>query len=252
MTDDITQNPNTFDEINLNAPASESSEAPAPAAETGLQLNAIEARIVGALIEKELTTPEYYPLTLNALAAACNQKNNRAPLMALDGRDLQTGIYSLQDKRLVECFSGATSRTVKYRERFIAHLELDQEERALICELLLRGAQTPGELKNRATRMHPFTSLEQVAAALERLARHDPSPLVAELPRQLGQKETRFMHLLGDQPLDMSAPSPAPAPVATVADRSSRMDALEMRVSVLEEELSSMRAVIAAFKAQFE
>ena len=131
-------------------------------------LTPIEARIVGALIEKALTTPEYYPLTLNALLAACNQRNNRSPVMALDERTVQQGLYGLQEKRLAECFSGATARVVKYRERLIAELELDPAERALICELLLRGPQTPGELRSRASRMHPFASLDEVATTLQR------------------------------------------------------------------------------------
>ena len=240
------QNPFDPNGTDLSAP-----EPPTPAAaEPGLQLTSVEARIIGSLIEKELTTPEYYPLTLNSLLAACNQKNNRAPVTAFDEKDLKDGIYSLQEKRLAECFSGATSRAVKYRERFIAHLELDKEERALICELLLRGPQTLGELKNRAARMHPFNSLDEVQAALSRLSQHEPSPLVVELPRQPGQKDTRFAHLLGDQPLDMDAF--LSAPVASAADRSSRLDALETRVAALETELESMRALFATFKSQFE
>ena len=240
------ENPFDSNEADLSA-----TESPAPA-ETGLQLTPVEARIVGALIEKELTTPEYYPLSLNSLCAACNQKNNRAPLMALDGKTLQDGIYSLQEKRLVECFSGAVSRTVKYRERFIAHLELDKEERALVCELLLRGPQTVGELKARATRMHPFASAEEVHAALVRLSRHEPFPLVVELPRQLGHKEARFAHLLGDQPPEMEAPAPVFTPSATAADKTARLDTLEKRVAALETELDTMRALFATFKSQFE
>lgn len=239
------QNPFEFneEEAGVNAPAPD---------ETCLQLTPVEARIVGSLIEKELTTPEYYPLSLNSLCAACNQKNNRAPLMALDGKTLQDGIYSLQEKRLVECFSGAVSRTVKYRERFITHLELDKEERALVCELLLRGPQTVGELKTRAARMHPFTSTEEVLAALGRLSRHEPFPLVTELPRQLGHKEARFAHLLGDQPPEVEAPTPVFTPTASVADKSGRLDMLEKRVAALEEELGAMRTLFATFKSQFE
>ncbi|MDR2849830.1 MAG: YceH family protein [Verrucomicrobiota bacterium] len=220
-----------------------------------LQLTPLEARIIGALIEKEITTPEYYPLTLNALAAACSQKNNRSPVMDLDGQTLQNGIYSLQEKRLVECFSGATARTVKYRERFIAALELDREERALLCELLLRGPQTAGELKNRAARMHPFATLEETLAALARLAARDPQPFVAELPRLPGHKENRFAHLLGDQPPALDAPPAEPAWLATgdAATRpAGRVDALETRVAALEEEVAAMKALFATFKSQFE
>jgi hypothetical protein len=139
-------------------------EAPA------LRLTALEARILGALIEKEVTTPEYYPLTLNALLAACNQKNNRAPILTLDEETLAGGIVSLQDKGLLESFAGAGARSLKYRERLKNRLELAPDERAVLCELLLRGPQTAGELRNRAARMHPFTSPEEVQVTLDRLA----------------------------------------------------------------------------------
>jgi len=209
-------------------------------------LTPVEARIVGALIEKALTTPEYYPLTLNALLAACNQKNNRAPVMAVDERTLQNGLYSLQEKRLAECFSGATSRTVKYRERLIAEFELGPAERALICELLLRGPQTPGELRSRAARMHPFASLDEVMAALQRLAAREDGALVTELPRQPGHKEARFAHLLGDSPPALEEPAAAgftPAPTPQPA-APSRLDALESRVAALETELAAMRDLL--------
>ena len=215
-------------------------------------LSPIEARIVGALIEKALTTPEYYPLTLNALIAACNQKNNRAPLMALDERTLQNGLYSLQEKRLAECFSGATSRTVKYRERLIAEFELDPAERALLCELLLRGPQTPGELRSRAARMHPFASLDEVMAALRRLAVREDGALVTELPRQPGHKEARFAHLLGDSPPALDEPgaagfTPAPTPQPSAP---SRLDALESRVAALETKLAALETELAVQRDQ--
>jgi len=217
-------------------------------------LSPLEARIIGALIEKELTTPEYYPLSLNSLQAACNQKNNRHPVMAVDERDLQNGLYALQEKRLVECFSGATSRTVKYRERFIAELELDREERALMCELLLRGPQTPGELKGRAARMHPFATLDETMSALHRLATHDAQPLVTELPRQPGHKEVRFAHLLGDQP-PCAEPVPAEADVsapAAAAGSADRLAELESRVAELERQTAELQALFQTFKSQFE
>lgn len=202
-----------------------------------LQLTPVEARIIGSLIEKKITTPEYYPLTLNALLAACNQKNNRSPAMSLDENELRNGIYGLQEKRLAECFSGATARAVKYRERFIAELELDPGEAALLCELLLRGPQTLGELKTRTARMHPFDTLEDVQAALNRLAARDPHPFVTELPRQPGHKEVRFAHLLGDQPPVFEAPQPAAS-----SSSPSRLDMLEARVMSLELELAALKA----------
>ena len=220
-----------------------------------LQLTLLEARILGSLIEKEVTTPEYYPPTLNALLAACNQKNNRAPVMALDEETLARGIYSLQDKRLLESFAGATARALKYRERLTGHLALAPDERALLCELLLRGPQTAGELRARAARMHPFTTPEEVQAALERLAAREAGPLVVELPRQPGHKETRFAHLLGDQPPSADVPQadlPPPASVAAVMSEVARLTELENRVAALESETAELKALFKTFKAQFE
>ena len=213
-----------------------------------LQLSPLEARMLGSLIEKELTTPEYYPLTLNALLMACCQKNNRAPVMTLDEETLARGIYSLQDKHLLESFAGANARVLKYRERLIRHLDLAPDERAVICELLLRGPQTTGELRGHAARMHPFASPEEVQATLDRRAARPGGPLVVELPRQPGHKETRFAHLLGDQPPSSELPQtdlPPPAAVAAVMTEAARIAALDARVAALE-------AQFERFKSQFE
>lgn len=216
-----------------------------------LQLTALEARILGALIEKELTTPEYYPLTLNALLAACCQKNNRAPIIALDDETLARGIVTLQDKGLLESFAGAGARALKYRERLIARLSLAPDERAVLCELLLRGPQTPGELRTRAARMHPFTTPEEVQATLDRLASRAGGPLVAELPRQAGQKETRVAHLLGDQPPSSDLPQGAelapPPAIAAARGESARVAELEARVSALEAQVAELKAFAASF-----
>ncbi len=223
-------------------------------ASSAFQLSLLEARILGALIEKELTTPEYYPLTLNALLAACAQKNNRDPVMAPDEETLGRGIYSLQDKGLVESYAGATARSVKYRERLIARLDLAPPERAVLCELLLRGAQTPGELRSRASRMHPFASLEEVQAALAGLASRATGALVVELPRQPGQKEVRFAHLLGDQPptaVPAESNLPQPAVVVAAQGEAARLRDLEAKVAALETELADLRAEFQSFKAQF-
>lgn len=219
-------------------------------------LSPLEARILGALIEKEVTTPEYYPLTLNALLAACCQKNNRAPVISLDDETLARGIVTLQDKGLLESFSGASARTLKYRERLNSRLGLAPDERAVLCELLLRGPQTPGELRTRAARMHPFTTLEEVQAALDKLASRPAGALVSELPRQPGQKEARVAHLLGDQPPSAELPQgselPPPAAVAAALNGSARAAALEARVAALENEVSDLKALFATFKSQFE
>jgi len=224
-------------------------------ADQPLLLSPIEARILGSLIEKEITTPEYYQLTLNALIAACSQKNNRAPVMSIEEETLARGIYSLQDKRLLESFAGANARALKYRERLTTRLPLKPDERAVLCELLLRGPQTPGELRTRAARMHPFVSPEEVQATLDRLAARESGPLVTELPRQSGQKETRFAHLLGDQPpsAEIIQPElPPPAAVAAVIHEASRIAALETRVAALELELVELKALFQTFKSQLE
>ena len=213
-----------------------------------LLLSPLEARILGSLIEKEVTTPEYYPLTLNALLAACNQKNNRAPVLTVDEDTLARGIYSLQEKHLLESFAASNARTLKYRERLTRHLALAPDERAVLCELLLRGLQTTGELRARAQRMHPFASPEEVQATLDRLAARPGGPLVTELPRQPGHKETRVAHLLGDQPPSVELPQTdlaPPAAVAAVMNEALRVAALEARVAALE-------AQFERFKSQFE
>ncbi len=218
-------------------------------------LNPLEARILGALIEKAVTTPEYYPLTVNALLAACNQKNNRHPVLSLDEPALAAGLYSLQEKRLLEFFSGATARVLKYRERLTEALGLAPDERAVICELLLRGPQTPGELRNRAGRLHPFAALDEVQATLARLAARESGALVTELPRQPGQKESRFAHLLGDTPTATEpAPTecPPPAALAAVIGEASRAAAIEERLARIEEQVAALQEQFAAFRSQFE
>jgi uncharacterized protein YceH (UPF0502 family) len=220
-----------------------------------LQLTALEARILGSLIEKEVTTPEYYPLTLNALLAACNQKNNRAPVMTLDEETLARGVVTLQDKGLAESFAGASARALKYRERLNARLGLAPDERAVLCELLLRGPQTLGELRARCERMHPFTSPEEVQTTLNRLAARPGGPLVAELPRQPGQKEARVAHLLGDQPPAAEIPQadlPPHAAVAAARSEAARAAELEARVAALEAEVAELKTLFASFKSQFE
>ena len=218
-------------------------------------LTPLEARILGALIEKAVTTPEYYPLTVNALLAACNQKNNRNPVLSLDEPALSAGLYSLQGQHLLEFFSGATARVLKYRERLTDALGLAPDERAVICELLLRGAQTPGELRNRAGRLHPFATLEEVQATLARLAARDSGALVTELPRQPGQKEIRFAHLLGDPPTAperVSDACPTPAALAAGSGEASRSTSLSERLARIEEQVAALQEQFSAFRSQFE
>src|SRR6201988_4999790 len=159
-----------------------------------LQLSDIEVRVLGALVEKESTTPEYYPLSLNALVNACNQKSNRDPVMTLDEEVVRQALRSLSDQALVRS-AGGDSRVPKFEHRLNELYNFHRHEIAVLCVLLLRGPQTPGELRTRAERMYAFEDLEAVHAALNLLIRREP-PLVKVLPRQAGTKESRFMHLL--------------------------------------------------------
>ena len=212
-----------------------------------LNLTALEARILGALIEKEITTPEYYPLTLNGLLAACCQKNNREPVMALGAAEVEQALAGLQyDKKLVGTYSGVGSRVVKYTHRLIETLGVDTPELALLCELLLRGPQTPGELRGRASRMHPFASPAEVKIALDGLAARQPDPYVVELPRAAGCKENRYAHALGDVP----AVDPAAAPRAAAAPVRERAPGGEDRIRALEERIAALEARLAALRPE--
>lgn len=209
-----------------------------------LNLTALEARILGSLAEKELTTPEYYPLTLNALVAACNQKSNRDPMMNITAEDVTRGLTGLQyDKQLTGTYSGAGSRVVKYNHRLTETLGLESAELALLCELLLRGPQTAGELRGRAGRMHPFASPAEVKAALDALAARQPDPYVVQLPRLPGNKENRYAHALGDLPAETAvagggagAGLPAWPETPAAPGVVERLNQLEARVAALEEQ----------------
>jgi uncharacterized protein YceH (UPF0502 family) len=212
-------------------------------------LSDVEVRVLGALIEKDITTPDYYPLSLNALVNACNQKNNRDPVMALDEDAVRAALESLQRQRLAGPASGADGRVTKYEHRLQEVFNFDRRETAILCVLLLRGAQTPGELRGRAERMYRFEELEDVLATIEKLSQREP-PLVAVLPRQPGTKESRYMHLFSG-----GAP---PAEIADVraSTRSSagddRVGLLENEVAELRKEVAEMREQLAAFRRQFE
>jgi uncharacterized protein YceH (UPF0502 family) len=212
-------------------------------------LSDIEVRVLGSLIEKDITTPDYYPLSLNALVNACNQKNNRDPVMTLNEDAVRAALDSLQAQRLAGPASGADSRVTKYEHRLQEVFNFDRREIAILCVLLLRGAQTPGELRGRAERMYRFEELEDVHATLDRLSQRDP-PLVAVLPRQPGTKESRYMHLLSGSTVP-AEPAPARSQSSPSA-ADDRIASLESEVTELKKEVAEMREQLAAFRKQFE
>jgi uncharacterized protein len=219
-----------------------------------LHLNEIECRVLVSLIEKDITTPDYYPLSLNALVNACNQKNNRDPVMTLDESSVRQSLATLQEKRMAGPASGADSRVPKFEHRLQEVFNFDRREIAVVCVLLLRGPQTPGELRGRTDRMYHFETLDDVVATLDRLAQREP-PLVCMLPRQPGTKESRYIHLFSGEPTGGVALAPSPATEATsnpAAASDDRVSRLENEVSQLRQELAEMRQQLAEFRKQFE
>ena len=213
-------------------------------------LNPHEERVLGALIEKELTTPEYYPLSLNALSNACNQKSNRDPVMALAETDVVRALDSLRFRGLA-MHSADGGRVPKYAHSAAAKLHLDPAELALLCELLLRGPQTLGELRTHCERMHPFADLGAVETVLTELAERE-EPLIVKLPRQPGRKEPRYAQLLGAPPeAEDAEPSAEPA-TRQVRAENERLAALEEEVASLRGELAGLQSEFAAFRKQFE
>ena len=212
-------------------------------------LTEIETRVLGSLIEKDITTPDYYPLSLNALVNACNQKNNRDPVMTLDEAAVREALDSLQNKRLAGPASGADSRVTKFEHRLQEVFNFDRREIAIIGVLLLRGAQTPGELRGRTERMYRFEALDDVVSTLDRLAQREP-PLVRMLARQPGTKESRYMHLLSGEPPEHMVARPSTAPV--VSSGNDRVAKLEEEVSRLRTELTEVQQQLAEFRKQFE
>jgi uncharacterized protein YceH (UPF0502 family) len=207
------------------------------------QLDSIEVRVLGALMEKEATTPEYYPLSLNALVNACNQKSNREPVVSYDEQTVVDAARRLREKSLLLLLTGS-GRVNKYQQRISETLNLGRRESAVLCTLLLRGAQTLGEVKDRSERMYPFADLAETEMVLDKLVAWPAGPLVAKLPRQAGQKELRFAHLLAGAPDLESGEAGAAEPPA------SRIAQLEQSVEHLRLELSSLRERFEALEAQ--
>lgn len=211
-----------------------------------IELTPIEARIIGCLIEKEVTTPDYYPLSLNSLTTACNQKSNREPVMALSDTDVQDGIDGLVARRLVSDESSFNSRTKKYQHRFcnteFGDLKLSAQEKAIVCCMFLRGAQTPGELRTRTNRLAEFTDVREVEAVLDKMASRESGALVIKLPREAGKRESRYQHLFSGD-VDIEALTAALA-VPQSASGNARIDSLEQEVQSLRQELSELRELI--------
>lgn len=218
-----------------------------------LLLTEIETRVLGALIEKDITTPDYYPLSLNALVNACNQKNNREPVMTLDEETVRTALATLQEKRLAGPASGADSRVTKYEHRLQEVFNFDRREIAIVCVLLLRGPQTPGELRGRTDRMYHFEALDDVVSTLDRLAQREP-PLARVLPRQPGTKESRYTHLFSGEPVipDFAAATVSDFSTQSPSSAADRLAYLEEEVAALRRELSEVQQQLAAFRKQFE
>jgi uncharacterized protein YceH (UPF0502 family) len=210
-------------------------------------LNAQEVRVLGSLVEKAVTTPDYYPLTLNSLTLACNQLTNRDPVVSFDETTVVRALDGLREKRLASVFTGADSRVAKYKHNFADALQLTPAEVGLLCVLLLRGPQTLAELRTRTERFQPFDSLADLESALSDLATRGPQPFVVKLPRLPGTKEPRYAHLLSG-PVEFAASDRAPPlEPATLAVR-----AEDDRIAKLETEVADLRRQFAEFKKQFE
>jgi uncharacterized protein len=216
-------------------------------------LSPIEIRVLGSLIEKQITTPEYYPLTLNALTAACNQKNNRNPVTSFSDSEVEDGLYSLREKNLAYVFHGSTSRVPKYKHVAPEVMHLSPPELAAMCVLMLSGAQTVGEIRTRGSRLYELSGLEEVEETLRALAAREDDALVMKLPRQAGQKDARFVHLLSGTPdvEAMSESAPAERSSRRVADHD-RVAALEQQVETLIQQVAGLTEQFEAFKKQFE
>ena len=220
-------------------------------------LNEREVRVVGSLVEKQVTTPDYYPLTLNALTNACNQISNRDPVVRYDEREVSEAVETLRERNLVYIFYGADSRVPKYKHMMREVYSLSPQELAVMCVLMLRGPQTVGEVRGRTGRLYEFAELREVEETLDALAHRD-EPLVVKLPRQAGRKEARYAHLLsgppgieeaGEEQPGHAAPRP---PSSTRAAEGERVARLEAEVETLRTEVAELRRQLEEFRKQFE
>ena len=216
-------------------------------------LSEIEVRVLGSLIEKQVTTPEYYPLTLNSLTLACNQKNNRYPVTAFDEAAVAQALETLREKNLVYVVYGSTSRVPKYKHVVTDVLHLSQPELAAMCVLMLRGAQTTGEVAGRGYRLYEFSGLEEVESTMNSLISREPEPLVVRLPRQPGQKEVRFAHLLsGEVNVEQVVESQHAQKTGSSRGGVERTQKLEQEVEALRADVTALQQQFLEFKKQFE
>lgn len=210
-------------------------------------LSPIEARIIGCLIEKEVTTPDHYPLTLNSLTTACNQKSNREPVLSLSESDVLDAVDGLISRRMVSDESSFNSRVNKYQHRFcnteFGDLQFTEQERAIICCMLLRGAQTPGELRTRTGRLANFNDVKEVEATLEKLAAREAGALVVKLPREAGKRESRYQHLLSGE-VDVEAFATASVSAAAPSASNEKFEELEAEVASLRAEVAELKALV--------
>jgi uncharacterized protein YceH (UPF0502 family) len=214
-------------------------------------LTETEVRLLGSLIEKQITTPEYYPLTLHSLTAACNQKNNRNPVMSLTEQEVERALDSLRDKNLAYVFHGSTSRVPKFKHVAPEILQLNPAELAVMCVLMLSGAQTVGEIRTRGSRLYEFSGLEEVDETLRGLSARESEPLVVKLPRQSGQKDARYVHLLSGEP-DLSHLEATTTEQSTRRADSERAPQLEEQVQALRQQVEELARQFAEFRKQFE
>ena len=217
-------------------------------------LNPVEVRVLGALIEKEITTPEYYPLTLNGLTTACNQKSNRDPVVSLEEKAVVRALENLREKGLARQVSGVDMRVPKHYHLFDEKMGLTRPQVAALCVLMLRGPQTVGEIRGRSGRLYEFAGLEEVERVLVELAEWTEGALVVQLARQPGRKESRYAHVLMGEPEEEDAQTEGPVDAAALEVRAEneRIAALEEQVKALRDELADVRSVFAQFKEQFE
>lgn len=214
-----------------------------------MSLTHIEARVIGCLLEKEVTTPDQYPLTLNALTTACNQKSNRDPVMSLNEAEVMDTLESLKSKRLIQEITGFGSRVAKYQHRFcnteFSTLQFSEQEKGIICVLLLRGPQTAGEIRTRTNRLCHFADVKEAENVLNALAEGNKGPFVVRLPREAGKRDSRYMHLFSGD--DAAVSSDVTESLNHVSD-SSYSDALEDRLALLESEIVTLREEVSALK----